>query len=434
MNSAAAFTVAADEGPRTKSQRIPTAEDEAASGAYWMNGAGSSLGFPAVAFRKAIISAAKGRKVGRLGLPGIVMSAVFETTELLPLHDPDTGETLAEYEIDVRGARPRRGRGWSAGPGRSCTRGGRRSTSRVRRRDGHAGPHRRAARRRRDAMRNRKIQEPEKGGRYGRFRGHRESPLITFTASSVAALRGATLRRARRRNASHRTVPRIASPRLATLGCARIASRGGASQRTAPFAAAPCSASHRFARRSAPRSARLRIAPFVAPLRAAALEGSTMTDPDRDPMIDMWERGVTLPTEEQLARLIELLRLPERGDLGAVAGGGRRGRGGRASAGLAPGEEASSGRGDGLALGDQAAALGFEAGEGFDGKPSIEADLQVAVEREVDRVGRDRRREARGPMPVHHRGEVQEPRGPAIRPGSGQLADLLDLPPAGSPA
>jgi hypothetical protein len=102
-NSAAAFTEA-DAGTSKTRRSIPSPQDEAEAGTYRFPD--GSLGFPAVAFKKGVVSAAKGRKVGRLGLPGIVLAAVFETAELIPLVHPDTGEPLSEYEIDIRGARP----------------------------------------------------------------------------------------------------------------------------------------------------------------------------------------------------------------------------------------------------------------------------------------------------------------------------------------
>jgi hypothetical protein len=101
MNSASAFTVVDPGGPKTK--KIPTPEEEAAAGAYTLNG---GLAFPAAAFRKAVIAASKGRKVGRLGLPTIMLASCFETADLVQVNDPETGEQLVEYEIDVRGAKP----------------------------------------------------------------------------------------------------------------------------------------------------------------------------------------------------------------------------------------------------------------------------------------------------------------------------------------
>ena len=101
MNSASAFTSEDTGGPKTR--KIPTPQEEAEAGVYRVNG---GLGFIASAFRKALISASKGRKVGRLGLPGIIQSSVFETTEHIPLLDPETRKQLTEYEIDIRGARP----------------------------------------------------------------------------------------------------------------------------------------------------------------------------------------------------------------------------------------------------------------------------------------------------------------------------------------
>lgn len=103
MNSAAAFTEA-DDGKAKTRRSIPAPEVEAEAGAYRLES--GELAFPAAAFKKAIVSAAKGRKVGKLGLPGIVLASAFETCELIPLVHPDTGEALRDYAIDIRGARP----------------------------------------------------------------------------------------------------------------------------------------------------------------------------------------------------------------------------------------------------------------------------------------------------------------------------------------
>jgi hypothetical protein len=105
MNSAAAFTIA-DDGKAKTRQSIPPPEVEAEAGTYRLSD--GALGFPAAAFKKAVVSAAKGRKVGKLGLPGIVLASVFETTEYVALIDPDSEESIHDYEIDIRGARPQK--------------------------------------------------------------------------------------------------------------------------------------------------------------------------------------------------------------------------------------------------------------------------------------------------------------------------------------
>ncbi len=105
MNSAAAFTEA-DDGKSKTRQSIPPPEVEAENGTYRLDD--GTLGFPAVAFKKAVVSAAKGRKIGRLGLPGIVLASVFETTEFVQLIDPKTEGPLSDYKIDIRGARPQK--------------------------------------------------------------------------------------------------------------------------------------------------------------------------------------------------------------------------------------------------------------------------------------------------------------------------------------
>jgi hypothetical protein len=106
MSSAAEFTVADNGGPKTR-QSVPPPEVQAEAATYRMED--GSLGFPAAAFKKAVVSAAKGRKVGKLGLPGIILASVFETTEYLSLIHPETGECLHDYVIDIRGARPQQG-------------------------------------------------------------------------------------------------------------------------------------------------------------------------------------------------------------------------------------------------------------------------------------------------------------------------------------
>lgn len=105
MNSAAAFTVSDADKSKTR-QSIPPPEVEAEAGTYRLED--NALGFPAAAFKKAVVSAAKGRKVGKLGLPGIVLASVFETTEYVALIDPETDKPLHDYIIDIRGARPQK--------------------------------------------------------------------------------------------------------------------------------------------------------------------------------------------------------------------------------------------------------------------------------------------------------------------------------------
>ena len=78
------------------------AADEASLRVY-RDSAGSIV-FPSEAFRKAIIKACGGRKIGKLGAATIVKGSVFNIGERVVIMDPRTAKAIEKYEIDIRRA------------------------------------------------------------------------------------------------------------------------------------------------------------------------------------------------------------------------------------------------------------------------------------------------------------------------------------------
>ena len=83
-----------------KAKSIPTPKDEAEAGVY--RAEDGTIYHPAAAFRRALISAATNRKIGKTAATSIVKGSVFQVVERCPLLDPDTGKPITDYEIDVR--------------------------------------------------------------------------------------------------------------------------------------------------------------------------------------------------------------------------------------------------------------------------------------------------------------------------------------------
>lgn len=81
-------------------KKIPTAEDEAESRAYRLEG--GQLYVPSAWFRNGCVYAVRGRRIGKMAAPKLFTAFVFPVEERLPLVDPETGEPLKAYEIDVR--------------------------------------------------------------------------------------------------------------------------------------------------------------------------------------------------------------------------------------------------------------------------------------------------------------------------------------------
>lgn len=90
------------DGLSAKGKNVPTPEEEAEAGTYRL--ASGQLAIPSFAFRGALLSAAKGRKLGKAFATAVVKGSVFVTSELTGLDDLD-GSPLHAYEIDARRAR-----------------------------------------------------------------------------------------------------------------------------------------------------------------------------------------------------------------------------------------------------------------------------------------------------------------------------------------
>jgi hypothetical protein len=78
-------------------KKIPTPEEEAEQGSYRLPD--GQLYIKAKAFRAAILSAAKGKRIGRFSAKSIVAGAVLLENETVPLIDPETDEPLTSFEI-----------------------------------------------------------------------------------------------------------------------------------------------------------------------------------------------------------------------------------------------------------------------------------------------------------------------------------------------
>ena len=83
-----------------KRKAIPTAEDEAAGGVYYLPD--KRIAFPAQGCRNSLVDGGQGMKIGRSGANKVLDVSVFVTTELVPILDPDTLQPISGYEIDVR--------------------------------------------------------------------------------------------------------------------------------------------------------------------------------------------------------------------------------------------------------------------------------------------------------------------------------------------
>jgi hypothetical protein len=97
MNNPAGMQAPSDKLGR---KNIPTAEVEAERSVY--RSATGQLFLPSEAFRGCLVSAAKGRRIGKTAATSVIKGAVFAADEqtLLILN----GEPVKEYEIDTRRA------------------------------------------------------------------------------------------------------------------------------------------------------------------------------------------------------------------------------------------------------------------------------------------------------------------------------------------
>lgn len=110
MNSPHGMIAQAAQRKGVNTRRIPEPEVEAEGGAYRLSD--GTLYFPTLAFRRALIDAGKGRRVGssRRGANTVMAGSVFIPDGLLEtrLVDPSTGEFLEKYELDLQRAVPPR--------------------------------------------------------------------------------------------------------------------------------------------------------------------------------------------------------------------------------------------------------------------------------------------------------------------------------------
>jgi hypothetical protein len=83
-------------------KKIPTPTEEAATRVY--SDADGNFWFPAEAFRSAVIDASSGYKYGRLFATNQFKKGLMHVEETVALIDPETGDPLRQYEIDVRRA------------------------------------------------------------------------------------------------------------------------------------------------------------------------------------------------------------------------------------------------------------------------------------------------------------------------------------------
>lgn len=86
----------------TKSRSVPTPEEEAELGTY--RDADGNLVFPTVGFRSGLIYASANLKVGKITAKR-ALAGFYPDEEFTVLTDPDSGEILTDYELDIRPAR-----------------------------------------------------------------------------------------------------------------------------------------------------------------------------------------------------------------------------------------------------------------------------------------------------------------------------------------
>lgn len=98
-NPAGLYSHTAGGGPTRKAVQLPP-DEEAENGVYRLPD--GACAHAAQAFRRVLLDAGTGFKQGRASYQGILSHVSIEPQELVPLMDPDSGEPLREYEIDIR--------------------------------------------------------------------------------------------------------------------------------------------------------------------------------------------------------------------------------------------------------------------------------------------------------------------------------------------
>lgn len=78
-------------------KKIPTPAEEAEAGTYRLPSGQLYIG--ALAFRSALLNAAKGKRVGKVAAKGIIAGAVMPEGEVCPLEHPETGAEVKDFEI-----------------------------------------------------------------------------------------------------------------------------------------------------------------------------------------------------------------------------------------------------------------------------------------------------------------------------------------------
>ena len=86
--------------PKMSKKKIPSAQEEAEAGTY--RDSDGNLYLPCIFFRQALVSAGKGRKIGKQFATTLFKGSVFDADRGVPLVNPSTGEIIEEYAIDER--------------------------------------------------------------------------------------------------------------------------------------------------------------------------------------------------------------------------------------------------------------------------------------------------------------------------------------------
>jgi hypothetical protein len=92
----------ADEKQTATRKKIPSPAEEAAASAYRL--AGGQLFHPSMAFRKALLDACAGKRIGKVGARTILSGAVFNVDDAMALVDPASGEPITTWAVDTRRA------------------------------------------------------------------------------------------------------------------------------------------------------------------------------------------------------------------------------------------------------------------------------------------------------------------------------------------
>lgn len=87
---------------KAKTKKIDTPADEAQKGLYI--DADGNYCIPSIAFRNALLTGLKGKKIGKVGAATVIQPAVFNADELTVIRDPETWKPTKDYVVDSRRA------------------------------------------------------------------------------------------------------------------------------------------------------------------------------------------------------------------------------------------------------------------------------------------------------------------------------------------